>query len=246
MKYIEIDYGQIEARVLGMASKDKKFCHALHNDLDVHMDWAKRLAKEHPDVLRLHGGRDGPLDLKTWRSIVKNKWTFPLFYGAGVNTVSRGTQIPADIIEDIIPDFWEEFPGVKEWQIWVTDFYKKHGYVEGLTGTRTYAPLKYNKIINSPIQGTAADICVWSHTKICKQARRREWDALTPVNNVHDALWWHCNDDEVDEIVELAVAVMLSAVDRFEFINVPLTVEVEVGETLYDMKKQGTFSSATH
>lgn len=246
MKYIEIDYGQIEARVLGMASKDKKFCHALRNDVDVHMVWAKRLVELFPDVLRLHGGRDGPIDLKDWRTIVKGKLVFALFYGAGAGTVSRGTQIPIEIIEDLIPEFWDEFPGIQSWQEWIVAFYQQHGYVEGLTGTRTYAPLKYNKIINSPIQGTAADICVWAHTVICREARRRRWSSLTPVNNVHDALWFLCHDDEVDKIVRYAVKAMLSAVRQFDFINVPLTVEVEVGSTLYDMKKIGNYSSATH
>lgn len=246
MKYIEIDYGQIEARVLGMASKDEKFCHALHNNLDVHMVWAKRLVELFPDVLRLHGGRDGPISLEDWRTIVKGKLVFALFYGAGAGTVSRGTLIPEDLVRDIIPEFWEEFPGIQSWQEWIVAFYQQHGYVEGLTGTRTYAPLKYNKIINSPIQGTAADICVWAHTVICKIARENNWDWFTPVNNVHDALWWLVPGKFVEKVIKMAVKVMLSAVDYFKFINVPLTVEVKSGPTLYDMKKIGNYSSATH
>jgi len=247
VRYIEVDYGQIEARVLGMASKDRKFCHALRNNLDVHMAWAEKLVDAYPIILKLRGSRNNPLDMKGWRKYVKNEWTFPLFYGAGQKTVAGGTKIPEHIIEDLIPEFWDEFPGVKLWQIDTKKFYDANGYVQALTGTRTYAPLKYNKIINAPIQGTAACICVWAHTEICRIARKLQKPWLIPVNNVHDALWFHVPDKHVEYVIKLVVKVMLSAVTRFaHFMNkVPLTVEVEEGPTLYDMKSVGTYSSAT-
>ena len=250
MRWIELDYGQIEARVLGMASKDTIFCEALRRDddeSDVHLIWAKKLAEAYPDILRIRGGRDGPLNIKAWRKLVKNEWTFPLFYGAGIKTVAGGTKIPYEILEKIIPKFWKMFPGVKKWQIATQKFYDSHGYVEALTGTRTYAPLKFNKAINSGIQGTAADICTWAHTVMCKLAREREEEFLIPVNNVHDALWWRADKSKVEYVIETGTKVMLSATKRFKhFMNdVPLTVEAEEGPTLYDMKSVGVYSSAT-
>lgn len=250
MRWIELDYGQIEARVLGMASKDVIYCEALRKDdeeSDVHLIWAKKLVEVYPDILRLRGGRDGPLDVKAWRKLVKNEWTFPLFYGAGRKTVAGGTKIPEELLEVPILQFWKMFSGVKNWQVATQRFYNTHGYVEALTGTRTYAPLKFNKAINSGIQGTAADICTWAHTEVCRLARQREEEFLIPVNNVHDALWWRCEKAKMEYVVRTGTHVMLSATKRFaHFMNdVPLTVEAEVGPNLYEMKSVGVYSSAT-
>lgn len=144
------DYGQIEARFLGVASQDKAFCEAIWNDYDVHMDWAKKIANAYP--LIVNDELDNIKVLSTFRKAVKNQWTFPAFYGASYFSIARAMNIPLKIVEPLFEEFWEEFKGIKLWQQWVLNFYKEHNYVESMFGRRRHGPLSYNEIINTPIQ----------------------------------------------------------------------------------------------
>jgi len=231
---VSADYGQIEARIIGVASQDNNFCDALWHDLDVHMDWAIKIAEEYPQVVGGVRNIDNLDKMKKFRKDVKNQWTFPAFYGASPYSIARALGVPTDIVLDLFKEFWNTFRGVKKWQDWVQNFYQKHGYVETLTGRRRYGPLAMNKIINTPIQGTASDICVNAMNRLTNEG-------IQVVMNIHDDVTSFVPDDELEDQIEFIAQEMCCV--PYKWINVPIAIEVAVGENWCDQEEVGTFTS---
>lgn len=236
--FLEADYGQIEARVIAMFSRDRVFTKALWERYDVHQEWAEKLAHAYPDRI---GGKKNLNDkavMKAFRGDVKNQFTFPLFFGATLRKSANELRIPMEVVQPIYDEFWKTFDGVKQYQDRMEREYKRKGYVECLTGRRRRAPLSYNQLINSPVQGTASDIVVDGMNRL---SETEEWHLQANLN-IHDSLVFEIEDDKLEDHVEVIVKEMLNC--RYPWINVPLTVEVSIGyENWQDMTPAGTFSS---
>lgn len=235
------DYGQIEARVIAVATKDKAFCKALWERYDVHQEWAERLAYDYPERV---GGRKNLKDkkvMKAFRTDVKNQWTFPLFFGAKDTSVAGYLNIPLRIVRPHVEAFWREFEGVKIWQEGLLASYNECGYVECLTGRRRRGPLSVNQIYNSPIQGTAAEIVMDAMSRLSETGDPE----LQPELNVHDDLTFlRVPEREVDRIAEKVLDIMLYLPFEWSRI-VPWTLEMSVGENWCDLEEIGIFSSDT-
>lgn len=234
--FLAADYGQIEARVLAMISKDKAFCEALWKDYDVHMHWAERLREAWPKTYRERGS-----DIKAFRSQVKNQWVFPQFFGASWRSCAANLQLPSGVAEDEQREFWRMFKGVKRWQEKLISFYNKNHYVECLTGRRRRAPMSYNQAINAPIQGTASDIVVNAMCRMSDLALETDRPWLQPVLNIHDDLTFAIPKKQVDTSVEIIAKQMCEV--PFDWVNVPISIEVEVGPNWCDMEVLGVFRS---
>jgi len=236
---LAFDYGQIEARVIAMFTKDKVFCQQLWEGYDVHMDWTERLAYAYP--ARIGGKRylKDKLALKKFRGDIKNQWTFPLVYGAKAESAAGYLSIPEHIIRPQFNQFWKEFAGIKEWQERQIEFYKKWGYVECLTGRRRRGPLSTNQILNNPVQGTAAEIFADSMDRLSSKQDM----LLQPEINVHDDLTFiRVPLKKVDFVAEAVITEMLAV--PFEWAKiVPITVEMSVGTDWMNMEEVGTYSS---
>ena len=239
--FISCDYGQIEARLIGAASKDKVLCEAVRNRYDIHMDWAERLAKVYPKRVGGEKFLDDQKVMKTFRTDVKNQFVFPAFYGATEDSIANYLNIPLDYCESIFKDFWDTFSGVKAWQKELLEFYKEHGYVETFTGRRRRAPLSKNEIINSPIQGGASDIVVDAMNRLSERAQFDNHWHYQAVLNVHDDLTFSVSENKVDDHLAEIVFHMLDC--PYKFITVPLSVEASIGPNLFEMKDAGTFFS---
>lgn len=237
---LSVDYGQIEARVIAMFTKDKVFCKALWEDYDVHMEWADRLARVYPSRI---GGKKNLTDkkvMKAFRTDIKNQWTFPLFFGASLSSASGYLSIPEDILEPEYNRFWKQFGETRKWQDKQLEFYRKYGYVECLTGRRRHGPISPNKVYNSPVQGTAAEIVM---DGMCRISEMGDWE-LQPEINIHDDLTFcRVPIDRVDDISERVINAMLDV--PYDFVNVPITVEASIGEDWLNMEEFGVFSSNT-
>jgi uracil-DNA glycosylase family 4 len=230
------DYGQIEARVIGMASKDDFLCKALREDYDIHAEWAERLASRVP---RLVGGRKHLTDkaaMKTFRSIVKNKWTFPLFYKAALYSVALALDCDEDDLRREYETFWDQFAGVRKWQDELESYYRKHGYVCCLTGRRRHGPMTPNMVVNSPIQGTASDIVVDAMSRLSYHAISTKQLFLHPRLNVHDDLTFYLPDRKLEDYIDVIGREMVSC--DYYFVNVPLTVEVKLGRSSWGQMKE--------
>lgn len=236
-QFLSADYGQIEARVFAMASKDKTFCTALWEDYDVHAEWARRLALAYPKRVGGPSGLSDPKVMKKFRDDIKGGWVFALFFGAQLSTAARQVEIPEEYLKPEYNRFWQTFSGLKDWQERNSKFYHEHGYVEGLTGRRRCGPLSYNKTINTPIQMTAAEIVM---DGMCRISELGDWE-LQPNWNIHDDLGFHFLDARMEDAMEIVAREMVKV--NFDFINVPLVAEISVGRTMYDLKEIGKISS---
>jgi uracil-DNA glycosylase family 4 len=235
---LAFDYGQIEARVIAMFTKDKQFCKALWERFDVHQYWAERIAHDYPARI---GGKKNLQDkkvMKDFRTDIKNQWTFPLFFGAKDTSVAGFLDIPVHIIRRHVREFWKMFEGVKKWQEQQMEFYKEYGYTECLTGRRRHGPMSANQIYNSPVQGTAAEIVL---DAMCRLSEKRDPE-LQPEINIHDDLTFvRVPEERVDVIAEQVISMMLAV--PFSWVNVPITAEMSVGENWMELEEVGTFSS---
>lgn len=260
-KFVSIDYGQIEARMIAMASKDKRFVEAIWKGYDVHKEWTLNILKIHPNSFSEYikdFANPLPEEIKKARDIVKNKFVFPLFYCAGCKSVGSSLKITSAFMcrkaqiepnntctsctmSKIYNDFWEYFSGIKQWQKTLISFYEKNGYVETLTGRRRHYPLDRNKIVNTPIQGGSSDIVVGAMNRLRKLSYGLNKKELLPILNIHDDLSFEIPEEILEQTIEVVAKEMVKPV--FDFINVPLVVEVSIGTNWHELTKYKNFSS---
>lgn len=240
--FVSLDYGQIEARVLAMASGDVVLCDALEERYDIHMAWAKRIVDVYPKTIeKRYGKLTEDVALKKFRSDVKTYFVFPLFYGSLEESVGKALELPRKIAHGLFDEFWSSFRGVKEWQRELQRFYRKHGYVESLTGRRRRAPMSENMVLNTPIQGTASDIVLAAMDKLSLIAVEQNRPELQPILNIHDDLSFYLPGGSKDMCVTEILHCMLHP--EFDWINVPISVEVSEGSNWCDLKEVGTYYS---
>lgn len=232
---VAADYGQIEARVIGMASKCHVLCKALWTGYDIHMAWAEKIASVDPGALKVWGS------MKNLRSEVKNKFVFPAFYGSEWQPIARNLKLRDRDAQMLFGEFWEEFVDVRTWQRSVLDYYTEHGEVVCLTGRPRRGPLNDNMKINSPIQGTASDIVVDAMTRLSRKAYETDEPSIRPRLNIHDDLTFIVPDEKLESSVETIVREMVAV--KFDFVNVPIAIEVSVGKNWYEMHEIGKFES---
>lgn len=245
--FAALDYGQIEARVIAMASLDRNLVDYLWTGYDIHGFWADRFLKRYPrwsDYLAATFGidRDDAAKIrKTGRQEAKNKWVFPQFFGSSYKSCSRDLHIPEDVAEELAEEFWREFAGVLKWQKKLAEKYERDLYVETLTGRRRRGAITKNELINTPVQGTAADIVTRAMCELSELSYLEDDPHLHPNLNVHDDLstimphWDH--RARIDRIA----AEMCKP--RFDFINVPLIVEASVGQRWNELKEIHVYRS---
>lgn len=241
------DYGQIEFRVIGMASKDPTLVQATWENYDVHQEWAERLVKDKPHLRQVMIDEFGaPADdekviMKKLRDEVKNRWVFPLFFGSHQSSVEESLWCSPGDLKQAHTEFWKMFSGVHKWQDQVVEDYHKNGYVETLTGFRRRAPLKRNEAINEPIQGTAADIVSDGMCRLSDIARELQQDEFQFRLQVHDDLGFYLPDTDLEESAEIVAKEMCRA--PFDFVCTPITVEVAVGRNWSQQESMGVVSS---
>ena len=231
------DYGQIEARLIGVASQDPVFCKALWENYDVHMEWARKIAEAYPKVIHGSQNLDNKNAMKTFRSKVKNLWVFPAFYGASYRSIAAGLKIPESVAQELFEEFWDQFSGVRKWQRWLSDRYNELGYTESLFGRRRHAPLTHNAIINAPIQSSASDICVLSMVELNKKG-------LTVVLNVHDEIGFYVPEDQLEFQVDQIIREMTRP--KLSWLNIPISVEVKIGYDWFNMEESLTVDSTEY
>lgn len=242
---LKVDYGQIEARVIGMMSKDPVWVKALWEKHDVHMDWARKLAHAYP---RRIGGKQYLTDktvMKTFRTDIKNQWTFPLFYGCMLKSAAEYLSIPEFVLKPYYDEFWDEFSGVKEWQEQLLQDYNENGYVECVNGRRRHAPLSPNRVYNTPVQGTSSDIVVNAMDRLSEDSIRLGKEQYQAAWNVHDDLTFYIPEDSFEEDFDYIIRTMLYV--PYDWAQtVPISLEAEIGYNWYEMESIGTYYSNTY
>lgn len=241
---VSFDYGQIEAKVIAMLSKDPTFLKYVWDRFDVHGDWATRVAKKdskYAGCSSFDEFLNSPDKKKKYRSVIKNRLVFPWFFGAGEKSVGDYLGFSMDHRKELKTEFFELFGGIKKWQDGVSAFYDKNGYVETKTGARRHGPLSYNEKINSPVQGTASDIVTNAMNRLSELAYRLDKPQYQIVLNIHDDLTFILPEATLEEDIEFIAKEM--CVLPFDFVNVPITIECKIGRNWGEMKELQNFET---
>lgn len=236
---VAIDYGQLEMCGAAICSKDKVLIKNLWEDYDTHFFWASRLASICPQ--RVGGDFNDPKIAKSFRSTVKNSFVFPAIYGATNKSIAQYFGIDQSFIDELSEEFWDTFNGIKRWQETLLKNYRVNGYVEAPTGRRRHHPLTTNEAINAPIQSVSSDIVMDGMCRLSYIAATEDKWYLHPHINVHDDLSYFIPKKKADEALERIIKEMLTP--SFDFINVPLSVEVSIGANWADLEHLGKYWS---
>lgn len=162
------DYSQIELRIMAHLSKDPGLIKAFNSGLDIHLATAARIFGKPVDLIS-----------KEERAVGKTM-SFATLYGQGPHALSRQLRVDYNSAKDLISDYFEQFPRVKDWMQAILEAGYKSGYVETIWGRKRYIPelqasnrmLKAageRAAINHPIQGTSADMIKKAMVEIDKQ-----------------------------------------------------------------------------
>lgn len=235
---VSFDYGQIQARNIAMESRDKAFVKSFWDRYDIHTEWAERTIRLYPDWAE-EGAKAVARDkaiLKKYRQRTKNEYVFPSFFGAQPKSISASMGVPIEIVEQMQEELWDQFPHIKEWQEELMEMYRKYGYVEGLSGVRRRAPISPNQLINAPIQADEALIVCDAMTRLSKKGVQASME-------IHDDLTFIWKKKEVDTFAPIVISEMLNV--PFDWVNVPILVEMAVGKDWASLQDVEDFSSDT-
>lgn len=239
-KLVAFDFGQLEARVVAMTSKDKTLIAETWRGDDIHGVWTDKIGAEFmPRKLKEAGGR------KRIRDGIKNLWTFPEFFGNVPSAIAYdlSKHFEVEISErDLMPfheEFWDKYQGVLKWQRELEAFYWEHRYVQTLTGFRRREPMARNHLINQPVQGTASQIVLDAQVRLALMSYEQERPQLQPIMNVHDDLSFYLPLASLEWDIEDIARAMCCC--PYKFINVPLAVEVSLGDNWCDKQELHTF-----
>ena len=228
--YVDADYSQIELRVLAHISQDENMVHAFLNEEDIHKQAASK-------VLNI------PIEevTKEQRSSAKAV-NFGIVYGISDFGLSEQLGISKKEAKNYIEQYLEKYNGIDKFMKDIVEQAKKDGYVETLFNRRRYIPeLSSNNYMvrqfgaraamNTPIQGTAADIMKIAMVNLYKELKNQKLDAKI-VLQIHDELMIECKEEECKKVEEILKQCMENAIK----LSVPLEVEVSCAHNWYDLK----------
>jgi DNA polymerase-1 len=228
---ISADYSQIELRVLAHLSGDDALVDAFRQDIDIHDRTAERVF-----------GANSGLSKHELRSRAK-MINYALLYGKVAATLAKDIGVSRQEAQAVIDAYFAGFPSVKAFMDSIIDTARSTGVVKTMFGRRRLIPNINNKnfqvrataereALNMPIQGTAADILkkamIDVHAALPQIAGGRARMILT----VHDELLFEAPKESADDTAAAVRELMQSAVQ----LNVPLTVDVGIGENWKEAK----------
>ena len=227
---LSADYSQVELRVLAHLSGDALLLNAFRNDQDVHARTAEEVF-----------GSEAESDPREYRRRAK-VINFGIVYGLSAFGLSNRLGIGRDEARAFIDSYFERYQGVRAWLDKTIEEAREKGEVRTLLGrlrpipdirsrdynTRSFAE---RAAVNSPIQGTAADIIKLAMIRAGHELHRRGSQTQLLLQ-VHDELVFEVPTDEVDAIKGLVRTAMEQAVE----LDVPLRVALNVASNWKDMK----------
>ena len=228
--YIDADYSQIELRVLAHMSEDTHMVQAFKDGEDIHRQAASKVFKTPMEEVT-----------KEQRSNAKAV-NFGIVYGISDFGLGEQLGISRKIAKQYIEEYLQEYAGIKNFMDDMKEKAKETGYVETLFKRRRYIPeLKSNNYMvrqfgeraamNTPIQGTAADIMKIAMINVYKKLIEENLEAKI-VLQVHDEMMIEAPLAEAEKVKEIVKTEMESAIK----LNVPLIAEVSEAENWYECK----------
>ncbi|UJB23033.1 DNA polymerase I [Staphylococcus hominis] len=227
---LSADYSQIELRVLAHITQDDSLKEAFIHGQDIHTATARKVfgveAEEVTDLMRRQA----------------KAVNFGIVYGISDYGLSQSLNITRKEAKIFIDDYLASFPGVKQYMSDIVKDAKANGYVETLLHRRRYIPditsrnfnlrgFAERTAMNTPIQGSAADIIKLAMVEFDKQVQHTSYKAKLLLQ-VHDELIFEVPKSEVEEFSLFVEDIMEHALD----LDVPLKVDSNYGATWYDAK----------
>lgn len=228
--FVDADYSQIELRVLAHMSGDERLIAAYKEAQDIHKITASEVFHT-------------PLDEVTpeQRSNAKAV-NFGIVYGISSFGLGQDLKISKKEAENYISKYFETYPKVKEFLDGLVEQGKKEGYVTTLFGRKRPIPELTSSnfmqrsfgervAMNSPIQGTAADIIKIAMNRVNKKLKEKKMKSVL-ILQIHDELLIETAKDELEEVKAMLQKEMKEAAS----LHVPLEVDVNTGSNWYEAK----------
>ncbi len=228
--FIDADYSQIELRIMAHMSRDPMLIESYREARDIHAITASRVFDVPLDEVT-------PLQRRNAKAV-----NFGIIYGISAFGLSEDLSISREEANEFINQYFKTFPGVKRYLDEQVEKARTDGYVTTLYGRRRPIPeLKSNNFaqrsfgeraaMNSPIQGTAADIMKIAMISVDRELKDRGLEARI-VLQVHDELLLEVPKNEITEVEQILDDKMRHAADLL----VPLEVSLSTGDSWYDAK----------
>ncbi|NIP43474.1 MAG: DNA polymerase I [candidate division Zixibacteria bacterium] len=222
------DYSQVELRIMAHISQDEKMLEAFRNDEDIHSRTASEvygvpIEQVDPDMRRM---------AKTAN--------FAVIYGVSAYGLSQQSDMSVGESKQFIDTYFARYPGIRKYMESTIENARKDGYVSTMFGRRRYVPeinsrnravrqFAERTAINTPIQGTAADIIKIAMIEIYRKIREKRSKMILQV---HDELVFDVHKDEHDEIKGIVRDCMENSVS----LDVPIKVDMGTGPTWLECK----------
>ncbi|MCA9131156.1 MAG: DNA polymerase I, partial [Planctomycetales bacterium] len=220
---LSADYSQIELRVMAELSGDEAMIAAFQQDQDIHrITAAKVYHVDQADVTRKMRDKAKTVN-------------FGIIYGISAFGLQQRLNIPRAEANDLIHNYFEKYPGVQRYIDQTIAFARENGYVQTRTGRRRYlrdinsksrtvANAAERLAMNSPIQGTAADILKLAMIRVHRALKEGNYQTKMLLT-VHDEIVFDLHRSEQDTVIPLIRECMSNAMKM----SVPLKVETGVG-----------------
>jgi DNA polymerase I len=221
---LSADYSQIELRVMADLSKDEAMVEAFNQGIDIHSVTASKVFKVAPeDVTR---------EMRDKAKTVN----FGIIYGISGFGLQQRLNIPRAEANDLIRNYFAEYPRVREYIDATIAFAKENGYVQTQTGrrrflrdinsrSRTVVNASERLAMNSPIQGTAADILKLAMIRVHRALRDGHFKTKMLLT-VHDEIVFDMLNTEQETVVPVILHAMTGVLEM----SVPLVVEYGIGK----------------
>jgi DNA polymerase I len=223
---VSADYSQIELRIVAALSADPSMCEAFRNNKDVHTATAAKVY-----------GIEEETVTKEMRRKAKSV-NFGIIYGQGAFGLAENLGISRTEAKEIIDNYKKEFSGITKYMADMIHYCQEHGYVQTILGRKrwlrdinsgnfTVRGYAERNAINSPIQGTAADMIKLAMVKIDKAFKEHKFKSKM-ILQVHDELVFDATRDEVELIKPVILDCMQSAMTLPN--GIPILAEVGEGD----------------
>lgn len=225
------DYSQIELRVLAHISQDEHLIQAFQQGMDIHTSTAMR-------VFGIEKAEDvTPNDRRNAKAV-----NFGIVYGISDFGLSNNLGIPRKMAKQYIDTYFERYPGIKSYMENIVREARDKGYVETIYHRRRHLPdinsrnfnvrnFAERTAINSPIQGSAADILKVAMINLDRALVEGNYKTRMLLQ-VHDEIVLEVPDDELEVIRALVKETMEHAIQ----LSVPLLADENAGQTWYEAK----------
>lgn len=218
------DYSQIELRLIAEISDEKAMLEAFHNEQDIHRATAAKVYEVDYDQVT----DDQRRNAKTVN--------FSIIYGAGATNLSRQLGIPRNEAAQLIDAYFKQYQGLKAYMDQTVEFAREKGYVTTMMGRRRFLRDINSKsslersnaermAINTPIQGTAADMIKVAMINIHRIIKQKGYKSRM-ILQVHDELVFDVHRDELDDLRPMIENEMKNALPN---VKVPILVGIGIG-----------------